>query len=99
MTYGLFLLVFLVLPIAAVLVRGRGWRARPLGLLLPIVYLATTPWDDAAVRAGLWSFDPARIWGLHVLHLPLEEVLFFGLQTVLTGLLVQRRLRRAGVIA
>jgi lycopene cyclase domain-containing protein len=98
MTYGQFLLLFLVVPIAAALVRDRQWRARSFVLLLPIVYLATTPWDDAAVRAGLWSFDPSRICGVHVLHLPLEEVLFFGLQTVLSGLLVQRRLRRAGVI-
>jgi lycopene cyclase domain-containing protein len=97
MTYGTFLLVFVVLPLAAAcwrwgdVLRDGGWR--PLALLLVVVYVATTPWDNAAVAWGLWGFDPARIWGVRLGWLPVEEYLFFGLQAVLTGVLVLHRLR------
>lgn len=98
MTYGRFLGLFLLLPIV-----WMAWRSRrvldarllvPLSALLVVVYVATTPWDNAAVARGIWSFDPDRVWGLWLLYLPLEEYLFFGLQTVLTGLWVGQRLRR-----
>ena len=98
MTYGTFLLVFVVAPLVVVLwrfgdaLRDGGWR--PLGLLLLIVYAATTPWDNAAVAWGLWDFDPARIAGVRIGWLPVEEYLFFGLQTLLTGTWVLYRLGR-----
>jgi len=101
MTYSSFLLVFVVLPILLL-----GWRFRssldrravlPFTCLLVIVYVATSPWDNAAVAHGLWSFDPERIWGIRIIHLPVEEYLFFGLQTVLTGLWVWRRLETGAI--
>jgi lycopene cyclase domain-containing protein len=102
MTYGSFLGLFLVIPIALTLALFRVSRAvkllpvfwPALGVLLVVVYVATSPWDNAAVAWGLWGFDPERIWGIRIVHLPLEEYLFFGLQTVLTGLWVGRRLSR-----
>lgn len=98
MTYAGFLLVFVVPPLLVVLwrfgatLRARGWM--PLGVLLLIVYAATTPWDNAAVAWGLWDFDPARIIGVRIGWLPVEEYAFFGLQTVLTGVWALARLRR-----
>lgn len=99
MTYAGFLALFVVVPLAWV-----GWLARreavwlgplPLGMLLVVVYAAASPWDNAAVARGLWDFAAERLWGIRLGYLPLEEYLFFGLQTLLTGLWVQRRLVRA----
>jgi lycopene beta-cyclase len=98
MTYARFLGLFVVLPIIGLLVRHRrtlSWRGQaPLGVLLLVVYAATVPWDNLAVKWGLWGFDLERTWGLQLGYLPLEEYLFFGLQTVLVGLWVEARLRR-----
>lgn len=99
MTYARFLALFVVLPIALLAVRYRRELGRrelaPLGVLLGVVYLATTPWDNLAVKWGLWDFHPELIWGLRLGYLPVEEYLFFGLQTLLVGLWAAVRLRRA----
>jgi lycopene cyclase domain-containing protein len=98
MTYARFLGLFVVLPILFLLVRYRRTlrthSLAPLGMLLVVVYVATSPWDNLAVKWGLWGFDPERIWGIKLGYLPLEEYLFFGLQTVLVGLWARERLRR-----
>ncbi|SEM79336.1 lycopene cyclase domain-containing protein [Stigmatella aurantiaca] len=98
MTYARFLGVFVVLPILFLVVRYRKtFTARslaPMGLLLIVVYAATSPWDNLAVKWGLWGFDPERIWGIKLGYLPLEEYLFFGLQTLLVGLWARARLMR-----
>ncbi|WP_375756355.1 lycopene cyclase domain-containing protein [Corallococcus exercitus] len=98
MTYARFLGIFVVLPILFLLVRYRrtlSWRGlAPMGLLLIVVYAATSPWDNMAVKWGLWGFDPERIWGVKLGYLPLEEYLFFGLQTLLVGLWARDRLER-----
>ena len=44
--------------------------------------------DQVAVRSGLWFFDGQQILGLYVGLLPVEEVLFF----LLTSLLVTQTL-------
>ncbi|CAM4340079.1 lycopene cyclase domain-containing protein [Corallococcus exiguus] len=98
MTYARFLGIFVVLPILFLLVRYRrtlSWRGlAPMGLLFIVVYAATSPWDNMAVKWGLWGFDPERIWGVKLGYLPLEEYLFFGLQTLLVGLWARDRLER-----
>lgn len=98
MTYALFLLLFVALPAAlsAFLLRRTLDRraALPFALLLIVVYAATSPWDNVAVAQGLWSFDPERTWSLRLGWLPIEEYLFFGLQTLLTGVWVWHRLSR-----
>ncbi|NVJ21224.1 MULTISPECIES: lycopene cyclase domain-containing protein [Myxococcus] len=99
MTYARFLGLFVVLPIVFLLWRyRRTFTARslaPMGLLLIVVYAATSPWDNLAVKWGLWGFDESRIWGIKLGYLPLEEYLFFGLQTLLVGLWARARLTRA----
>ncbi len=98
MTYARFLALFVVLPILFLLVRYRRTLTprglAPMGLLLVVVYVATSPWDNLAVKWGLWGFAPERIWGLKLGYLPLEEYLFFGLQTLLVGLWARARLAR-----
>ena len=39
--------------------------------------------DQVAVRSGLWFFDPQQILGWHIGLLPVEEVLFFFLTSLL----------------
>ncbi|AKF79639.1 lycopene cyclase domain-containing protein [Myxococcus fulvus] len=99
MTYARFLGLFVVLPILIQLWRyRRTFSARtlaPMGMLLIVVYAATSPWDNLAVKWGLWGFDAERIWGIKLGYLPLEEYLFFGLQTLLVGLWARARLARA----
>jgi len=34
-------------------------------------------WDVYATFRGHWYFDPASVWKLRIINLPLEEVLFF----------------------
>ena len=96
MTYGGFLLLFVVPPLVLTALRCRGalrrggWR--PIAALLAIVYATATPWDSAAVARGLWGFDPQRILGVRLFGLPIEELSFFGLQTLITSIWVRHRL-------
>ena len=53
----------------------RRWR-RLLLSLLPVVAVFTV-WDLYAIDRGHWSFDPARVTGLGIGRIPLEELLFF----------------------
>jgi lycopene cyclase domain-containing protein len=92
-TYPKVILWFVVPAIAVLLglvvalrrpLPGRFFKA--LGVLLAIVYVATIPWDNLAVRWGIWFFDWEKTWGIRWLYLPLEEYLFFGLETILAAL-------------
>lgn len=93
MTYPLFLLIYLVVPI---LILGvwlrREWlqtwwlRAAAFTILIALVY--TTPWDNYLVATQVWYYDPARVWNIILGWVPLEEYLFFVLQTILAGLIV-----------
>ena len=89
MTYASFLALFVGLPLVVMWV---AWRPRVPVVLLLIVYAAATPWDNLAAGSGLWTFAPDKIGGLRLWHLPIEEYAFFGLQTLLTGGWVARRL-------
>lgn len=101
MTYPLFLLLFLVLPVLllAYLTRGawrQAWWFRAAAFTIVLALLYTTPWDNYLVATGVWTYDPARVWNIILGWVPLEEYLFFILQTILTGLLVLWLLRREG---
>ncbi len=91
MTYALFLLVFLVVPIVLVGLRVRRRVSRRLavscGLVCLLAYLYTSPWDNYAAKVGLWSYDPHFAPSSHfVYYLPWEEYAFYGLQGVLVCL-------------
>ncbi|MCX7607197.1 MAG: lycopene cyclase domain-containing protein, partial [Bacteroidia bacterium] len=100
MTYGEFLALFLLPPLLLLGVwswRTRGkfppsFHTRPLstvlGFLVGVAVLYTTPWDNYLVAKGIWSYPKERVWGIRLGWVPLEEYLFFVLQTLLTGLWV-----------
>lgn len=101
MTYFGFLLRFLVPPLVLLLLltlrderkrsamkhfqNGRMvWRILALHVALAVLY--TTPWDNYLVANGVWSYDPRLVSGIVLGYVPLEEYLFFVLETLLAGL-------------
>ena len=99
MTYLEFLLLFLILPIGALLLGGRvrleRWSAVALGFTMCAALAYTAPWDNALVRNGVWSFSSRQVLGPIIGVIPVEEYLFYLLQVILTGLVVLWLLRRA----
>lgn len=98
MTYAEFLVIFLAIPLAIVLVlrpvrSKRLWLS--LGGLSLLALLYTTPWDNLLISRGVWSYPPDRVTGIVVGHVPLEECVFYVLQVLLTGLLTQAILERS----
>jgi lycopene cyclase domain-containing protein len=91
-SYGQFLVVFLVGPIVvlAMLLRRRmsGRFLAGTTALAVVAFVYTTPWDNAIVALGVWTYDPARIAGIVLGVVPLEEYLFYVLQTILTSLVL-----------
>jgi lycopene beta-cyclase len=69
--------VAVTLPLELVL--GAGVYRRPrrwLAALLP-VFLVFNLWDWLAIRRGHWTYNPRYTTGIHLLGLPLEELVFF----------------------
>lgn len=105
MTYFGFLFIFLILPILGLglitLVDARrGASVGKLGASALLVHVAlavayTTPWDNYLVATRVWWYDPARVLGITLGWVPLEEYLFFILQSYFTGLLLFALLRRS----
>lgn len=86
MTYFRFHLIFNLplLVLLAAITANVPWTVDELiaaGWVLLAVVIFTTPWDNLAVKWGIWGFPRAR-YSLRVWHLPLEEYLFFLLQSV-----------------
>jgi lycopene beta-cyclase len=100
MTYGQFLLLFLMPPLLAVLVLTRGIAGRREWLVLAgvmaLALVYTTPWDNYLVIRGVWSFDDDRVLGVFFWRVPLEEYLFYLLQVLITGLFTVWLLARVG---
>jgi lycopene cyclase domain-containing protein len=110
MTYFGFLAIFLGIPLLIVgllsLIDRQRKRALPAGLssthpaavLLLHVFLAvayTTPWDNYLVATGVWYYDPSLVTGIRIGWVPIEEYIFFVVQTLLSGswlLFLARRL-------
>jgi len=112
MTYFDFLLRFLVIPILILLAvalwdrrRGRArdaslrgvsiWAAIALHVVIALIY--TTPWDNYLVATGVWWYDPAKVTGLTLGWVPIEEYTFFVLQPILGGLWLAFLARRLPV--
>lgn len=90
MTYLQFLLVFLLPPLALLAVpvvrtlRLRPWLGGGIALLVAVAYVWTTPWDNYLVASGVWGYGDGRVLGT-IWYVPVEEYLFFGLQTLMTA--------------
>jgi len=104
MTYLQFHLVFTLPPL--LLLAFLTWRAFQqgrvsraglvaLGVHVLLALLYTTPWDNYLVSRGVWGYGEDRV--LFTLGwVPLEEYLFFIIQTLLTGLWLLFLRRRLG---
>jgi lycopene cyclase domain-containing protein len=67
--------------------RGRTWavlRAVLPPALVVGTYLAVA--DHLAIRAGIWNFGEGKHLGLYLAGVPLEEILFFLLTSVMVSL-------------
>lgn len=52
-------------------------NTRALLLSIAIILVIFGMWDVYATYRGHWQFDPAAVWKVRIINLPLEEVLFF----------------------
>ncbi|HVO42970.1 MAG TPA: lycopene cyclase domain-containing protein [Aggregatilineales bacterium] len=92
MSYVLFLILFLGLPLAALLRVTLIWRSLRRVDLTALVVIAlvaviyTTPWDNYLVAANVWYYNPDLVLKIVIGYVPSEEYTFFVLQTFLTGL-------------
>ncbi len=90
MSYLLFLAVFVALPaliLATLVARSGSPKRRYLyvaGLAL-IALLYATPWDNYLVWKEIWFYGADRVIGT-IGYVPIEEYLFFIVQTIMTGL-------------
>lgn len=86
MTYFRFHWIFNV-PLLVVLTL-ISWRerwlygeTRALEWVVLAAFVFTTPWDNFAARRGIWGF-PREKYAFRIGYLPIEEYLFFVLQTL-----------------
>lgn len=96
MTYGQFLAIFLLPALALSAVWALNQKLRPpllgrsllltAGFLSTVAVIYTTPWDNYLVAKGIWNYPPDRVWGITIGWVPLEEYLFFVLQSLLSTL-------------
>jgi lycopene cyclase domain-containing protein len=98
MTYLEFHLIFNV-PLIALLLWATRRRLRRahwkwIGVVCLIVLAFTIPWDGWAVGRGIWEFDDRRVLA-RIGNLPVEEIGFFILETLVVCLLVIAFLPRA----
>lgn len=86
MTYFRFHLIF-NLPLLILLAAMSGttpWIASELeafGVVLLIVVIFTSPWDNLAAKWGIWGF-PREKYSFRIGYLPVEEYAFFLLQSI-----------------
>jgi lycopene beta-cyclase len=97
-TYLEFLGIFLLPPIAGLLVLERGRLPRrlawQLGAIVVVAVVYTAPWDRVLIVQSVWSYPAAQVAGQTVLRVPVEEYGFYALQVVLAGLVTASLLRR-----
>ena len=74
---------------------GSAWIALALHGAVALLY--TTPWDNYLVATRTWWYDPALVIGITLGWVPVEEYLFFVLQTLVTGLWLLYLARRLPV--
>ncbi len=89
MSYGVFLLIFVVPPMLFFAWRMRDRMNKRIYMafaaLIALCVLYTTPWDNYLVASGVWYYDPKLVLGLTFGYVPAEEYTFFVVQTLMTG--------------
>jgi len=96
----------LVLASVALYDRRKGRRpAEPFRTLPPwmalvahttVALVYTTPWDNYLVATRVWWYEPSLVTGLTLGFVPIEEYIFFVVQTLMTGLWLLLWMRRSG---
>ena len=83
-TYWQFDLLALALPVGLLMSGQRRFRylVGPTAALVAVALVWTGPWDEHLIRAGVWSYGPARVLVL-VGSVPVEEYVFVALEVVL----------------
>jgi len=61
-----------------------AWVVIVIHVVVAVVY--TTPWDNYLVATRVWWYDPELVSGIILGWVPLEEYIFFVLQTIMTSL-------------
>lgn len=104
MAYFQFLAIFLGIPLLGISgltwldLRKGNWlpgplQAVPYWIVLTAHVVAavgyTTPWDNYLVATGVWNYAPQLVAGLTLGWVPIEEYIFFALQTLWAGLLLR----------
>ncbi len=78
-TYTLILVLSMAGPLALSFDRKvaffKKWKPLFTAMILPAVFY--TIWDIIFTYLGVWSFSDKHITGVHLVNLPIEEVLFF----------------------
>jgi len=77
--YLLILLVSAAVPLLASFYPPLRFyhNLRPLVYTVSLITGIFGAWDVLATFRGHWQFNPAGVWGLRIINLPVEEVLFF----------------------
>lgn len=90
MTYIEFLFIFTVVPIVILVFLLKKYLdaiyIKWLLVVSIIAFIATSGWDNYAVYCGIWHFPEDKTLGIKLFYVPVEEYLFFFLQTFSTGL-------------
>lgn len=90
MTYIEFLLIFTVIPIIILVFLLKKYLdavyVKWLIIVSIIAFTATAGWDNYAVYSGIWHFPEDKTLGIKLFYVPVEEYMFFFLQTFTTGL-------------
>ena len=91
MTYAMFLVVFIVpwIILGCIYLKRNHRQEIPLiskGLLFlcSMAMIYTTPWDNYLVKNNIWWYGADRVIAV-IGYVPVEEYLFFVLQTIMTG--------------
>ena len=92
MSYVLFLVLFIGVPLVGLLNLLRG-SIRRLHLLMLVIMATfavvyTTPWDNYLAATRVRYYNPQLVLNINLGFVPVEEYAFFALQSFLTGLFV-----------
>jgi lycopene cyclase domain-containing protein len=90
MTYFQFLGLFIIVPMFILAwVQRRQINRRQvivIGSLALVAVLYTTIWDNYLVANRIWWYEPDQVAGITLGWVPVEEYLFFILESILVGL-------------